>query len=185
MRRWTVSALVRVIAFRMLGAKSLPEPLLINCQVDLQEHTSVKFEWKYKTFHSWKCIWTCCLRKWPPFCPGGDELKSVFHYYSSLKNLSVCTVYLILNWMPLQHYHSSRQHQWRIYHIFVKCLGPSKYCTWNKIEFYYSCCMKFSPRALTAHGNHKYVSLFRTFELENWQYDLQVSILSLYISCSK
>ena len=35
---------------------------------------SVKFEWKCKTFHSWKCIFKCRLRKWRPFCLGRDEL---------------------------------------------------------------------------------------------------------------
>ena len=130
MRRWTVSALVRVMAFCLLGAKSLPEPLLIYCQMDLQEHTSVKFEWKYKTFHSWKCIWTCCLRKWSPFCPGGDELKSVFHYYSSLKNLSLCTICLILT-----HRGPVDLRKWT---IFNTILMPPK--SWLSQEDLDACC---------------------------------------------
>ena len=78
MRRWTVSALVRVMAFRLLRAKSLPEPLMIYCQMDLQEHTSVKFEWKYKTFHSWKCIWICCLQKLAALLSRGSWVKICF-----------------------------------------------------------------------------------------------------------
>ena len=31
----------------------------------------MKFKSKFKTFHSWKCIWKCWSMKWQPFCPGG------------------------------------------------------------------------------------------------------------------
>ena len=51
---------------------------------DSWEQVSVKFELKFYSFafilvifyhlHSRKCIWKCCLSKWRPFCPGGDEL---------------------------------------------------------------------------------------------------------------
>ena len=37
------SVLVQVMACRLLGGKPLPEPMLIYCQLDLQEQTSVKF----------------------------------------------------------------------------------------------------------------------------------------------
>ena len=43
-------ALVQVMACPMVAAKPLPEPLLIYCQLDREEHISVKFESKYKTF---------------------------------------------------------------------------------------------------------------------------------------
>ena len=62
MCRWTESALVQVMACRLFGAKPLPEPMFTFCQLDHQEHTSVKFESKYKTFNSRKCIWKCRLR---------------------------------------------------------------------------------------------------------------------------
>ena len=34
MRQWTGSALVQVMACRLFGAKPLPEPMLIYCQLD-------------------------------------------------------------------------------------------------------------------------------------------------------
>ena len=52
MRRWNGSVLVQVMACRRFGAESLPDPMLIYCQLDPKEHTSVKFEAKYKTIHS-------------------------------------------------------------------------------------------------------------------------------------
>ena len=68
------SALVQIMACRLFGAKPLPEPMLAHCQLDSWEQISVKFELEFFHFHSRKCIWNCCLRKWLPFCPGGDEL---------------------------------------------------------------------------------------------------------------
>ena len=44
------------MACRLFGAKPLPEPVLTYCQLDLWQQISVKFELKYKTFHSWKGI---------------------------------------------------------------------------------------------------------------------------------
>ena len=35
----------------------------------------MKLKSKYKTFHSWKCIWKCCLRDGSHFVQGGDELN--------------------------------------------------------------------------------------------------------------
>ena len=53
MRQWTGSALVQIMTCRLVGAKPLPEPMLVYCQLNPQ----VKFKSRYKTFHSWKCIW--------------------------------------------------------------------------------------------------------------------------------
>ena len=61
MHHWTGSALVQIMACRLIGAKPLSEPMLEYCYLDPYEQTSVKFESKYKTFHSWKCIWKCRL----------------------------------------------------------------------------------------------------------------------------
>ena len=36
---------------------------------------SVKLEPWFYHFHLRKCIWKCCLPKWQPICPGGDELS--------------------------------------------------------------------------------------------------------------
>ena len=74
MCQWTGSALVQVMACRLFGAKLLPEPKLVYCQLDSREQISVKFESEFYYFHSIKCIWNCRLPKWRPFCPGGDEL---------------------------------------------------------------------------------------------------------------
>ena len=56
MCQWTGSALVEIMACRLIGAKPLFQSMLKYCWLDHQEQTSVKFESKYKTFHSWKCI---------------------------------------------------------------------------------------------------------------------------------
>ena len=58
------------MACRLFGAKPLPEPTLTYYQLDPQESTSVKFESKYKTFHSWKCIWKRRLQKGGHFVRG-------------------------------------------------------------------------------------------------------------------
>ena len=49
------------MACHLVGAKPLSEPLLPYCQLDPKEHISVKFESKYRTFHSRKCTWKCRL----------------------------------------------------------------------------------------------------------------------------
>ena len=76
MRQWTVSSLVQVMACRLFCAKPLPEPVMVYCQLDSWQQVSVKFESEFYHFLSMKCIWTCRLSKWHPFCPGRDELMS-------------------------------------------------------------------------------------------------------------
>ena len=73
MCQWSRSSLVQVMACPLLGAKPLPGPVLVYCQLDCWEEVSVKFESEFYHFHSRKCIWRCQLPKWRPFCPGGDE----------------------------------------------------------------------------------------------------------------
>ena len=68
MRQWIGSAFVQIMACRL--AKPLSKPTLVYCQLDPQIQTSVKFYSKFRTFHSRKCIWKCCLPKCRPFCPG-------------------------------------------------------------------------------------------------------------------
>ena len=70
MRWWTGSALVQVMACRLVGAKPSLKPMLVYCQLDHQEQTSMKFESKYKIFHSRKCIWKCRLRYGGHFVQG-------------------------------------------------------------------------------------------------------------------
>ena len=70
MCQWTGPALVQVIACRLFGAKPLPEPMLPYCRLDTREQTSMKFESKYKSFHSWNCMWKCRLRNGGHFVQG-------------------------------------------------------------------------------------------------------------------
>ena len=72
------------MACRLFGAKPLSEPMLVYCQLNLQEQTSVKFESEFYHFHSKQCIWNCRLPKWRPFCPGWDQLIRVTCNYSIL-----------------------------------------------------------------------------------------------------
>ena len=44
MWQWTESTLVQVMACRLVGAKLLPEPMLLFSQLDPKEQTLVKFE---------------------------------------------------------------------------------------------------------------------------------------------
>ena len=80
----TGSSLVQIMAWRLFGAKPLPELMLAYCQPDSWEEISVKLESEFFHFHSRKCIWKCRLPKWQPFCPEGDELNGslnslIFH----------------------------------------------------------------------------------------------------------
>ena len=61
MCQWTESALLQIMACRLFRTRPLSEPMLVYCHLDPNEQTSMKFESKYKTFHSWKCFWKCCL----------------------------------------------------------------------------------------------------------------------------
>ena len=63
MRQRIWSALVKIKACRLFGAKPLCKPVLGFYRLEL--------------FDSRKCIWKCLLPKWRPFCPGGNELKYV------------------------------------------------------------------------------------------------------------
>ena len=49
-RRWTGSSLVQVMACRLFGAKPLPEPMLVYCQLDSWKQVSVKFESEFLSF---------------------------------------------------------------------------------------------------------------------------------------
>ena len=68
------SAMVQIMACRLFGAKPLPEPMLVYCQLDSWEQISVEFKSDFYHFTSRKFIWNCRLPKWQPFCSGGDEL---------------------------------------------------------------------------------------------------------------
>ena len=88
MRQWTGSSLIQVIACRMFGAKSLPEPILVYCQLDSLVQGSVKFESDCQHFRSGKYIWKCCVPKWRTLCPGRGELDIPSHIIASYISLS-------------------------------------------------------------------------------------------------
>ena len=58
MRQWTGSALVQIMACRLLGTNPLSKPMLGYCQLDPQEQTSVKFQSKYKKWRHQAITWT-------------------------------------------------------------------------------------------------------------------------------
>ena len=63
--QWTRSELVKVMACRLFGAKPLPEPMLVYCQLD-------KFQWNLNQnsiIFIKKMHLKLSLPKWWPFCP--------------------------------------------------------------------------------------------------------------------
>ena len=55
--RCTRSSLVHIMACRLLGARSLSEPMLTYSQLGNKEQNSVKYQSKFEHFHSRKRIW--------------------------------------------------------------------------------------------------------------------------------
>ena len=100
MRRWTGPALVQVMVCRLSGAKPLPESVLTYCQLDPWERTSMKFESKYKIFHSWNCAWICRLRNSDHVVQGRwvkenwSNHKAILHIPSQLCCIGMCKVCL-------------------------------------------------------------------------------------------
>ena len=73
MRQWIRSALVRIMACRLFGAKPLSEPNwnVVNCTLGYKK-TSLELKSKYKHFHSRKCIWNHRLRNGGHFVQWGS-----------------------------------------------------------------------------------------------------------------
>ena len=59
MRQWTESSLDQIMPCRLLGAKTLSEPKLTYCQLYPEDFFSMKFHFKFKSFHWRKCVWKC------------------------------------------------------------------------------------------------------------------------------
>ena len=70
MCQWNGSVLAKIMACCPDGAKPLSEPMLTYCQFKPKEYISMKFCWKFKYFHSRKCIWTCHLQNGSHFVQG-------------------------------------------------------------------------------------------------------------------
>ena len=71
MRQRTGSALVQILACRLVGAKPLPEPMRMHCQLGPSEQTSVKFGNTNFSFR--KMYLKMSYGKWWPFCLGVEE----------------------------------------------------------------------------------------------------------------
>ena len=67
--QWIGSALVQIMAY------CLSKPVLVYCQLDCKEQTSVKFSSKYQIFHSRKCIWKCRLQNTAHFVSDSTCVK--------------------------------------------------------------------------------------------------------------
>ena len=93
LRRLTRSSLVQIMACRLFGAKPLPEPMVVYCQLDSWEQVSVKFESKFYHLHLIKCIWKGRLPKWRPFCPGVDESIKVYWYNDNTKSVCISRIH--------------------------------------------------------------------------------------------
>ena len=118
MHRQPTTWLVQIMACHLFGAKPLSEPTLGYCHLDTWEQTSVKFNSKFKHFHSRKCIWKCCLENGGHFVsvsmcqphqasePGTKWLPFYRHqyiFYIYITFLSFLYIYLIqssLNYAP-------------------------------------------------------------------------------------
>ena len=61
MHQYNIPTLVQIMACHMFGNKPLSELMLPYCQLDPKEHISLKFYFKFKSFHSRICIWKCLL----------------------------------------------------------------------------------------------------------------------------
>ena len=92
------------MAWRLFDAKPLTKPVLTYCQLDPWEQTSVKFESKYKTFHSRKCIWKDHLRNGGHFvkrCVSWTQFHfSIFDIEHILqRSQSSSPIYWLVNWV--------------------------------------------------------------------------------------
>ena len=55
--------LVQIMACLLFGDNPLSEPMMVYCQLDPEEHISMKLYLKFKSFYLQKCIWKCRLQK--------------------------------------------------------------------------------------------------------------------------
>ena len=77
MGQWIGSALIQIMACRLVATKPLSNPMLGYFQLDSCEQTSEKYWSKYTTVPFTKMHMKISFAKWWPVCPGGDELTSI------------------------------------------------------------------------------------------------------------
>ena len=75
MRQWIWTALVQIMDCHLFGTKLLSKLILGYCQMKALEQASVKFESKYETFLTRKCIRKRRLRKTPAILSKGSWVK--------------------------------------------------------------------------------------------------------------
>ena len=78
MRQHNMPTLLQIMACHLFSAKTLSGPMLPYCLLDPKEHFSLKFYFKFKSFHSRKCTWEMSSAKWRPFCLGLNALRMYF-----------------------------------------------------------------------------------------------------------
>ena len=89
MCQYNIPTLLQIIACQLLGAKPLSEIILPYYQLDHKEHISVKFYLNFKSFHSRKCTWKCCL-----WNGGHFVLQSSLQIHSHVRCVSVFSPYI-------------------------------------------------------------------------------------------
>ena len=89
-RQWTRRALAQAMACRRFGAKPLPEPMLIYCQLDGTLVSTLQWELNQNTklFIHKKCFWKCLPRNGGHFVQGemisGKPSDKCFNRLTSL-----------------------------------------------------------------------------------------------------
>ena len=98
MRQYNITKLLQIMAYRLFAAKPLSEAMLPCCQLDPMEHISVKFYSKFKSFHSRKCTWKCCLGNGSNFVSASINLRETIWQTRWCLH---CCVMQIFVWMDL------------------------------------------------------------------------------------
>ena len=99
-RQWTRSALVQIMACHLFGAKPLTEPILGYYQEGFWEQISVKFKLEFYHFHFKKCIWSCRLPKWRPFCPVNMSILDEIYFMILCAVCWICSEFICPNSLP-------------------------------------------------------------------------------------
>ena len=72
-RQQTRPSLVQM-SWCLFSDKPLSDTMMVYCQLDHEEHSSMEYHLKFKSFHSRNCLWKCHLQKWLPSCLGLNVL---------------------------------------------------------------------------------------------------------------
>ena len=124
MRQWIGSALVQIMACRLFSAKPLSKPMLSYCQLDPRKQTSVKSLSKYKTFHSWKCIWKY------PLWNGGHFVQGEMSLYCRWRWLLVMSVCPCIIAFINPHNLGTHVHHWFSCDAYLT-ITPVTCCSWH------------------------------------------------------